>query len=256
MATEAVHRCDGEPLLRCEGLVVGYRGEGILPPIDFTLHCGELCAVVGRNGAGKTSWFRTLLGLNAPIAGRVEHCVDPLPMGYVSQQSAVEPIVPLLARDVVAMGLERGRSYLRPGLGRKMRRRVRECMEQVGALELEHVRFGELSEGQKQRVRVARLLAGEPRVAVLDEPTAAMDLVAEEQTLDLIHGLSRSHSMAVLIVSHQLPAVARIADKMLFVDRASQEVVQGTPEEVARHDALRASYVTNGQIKGEGDATR
>lgn len=250
MAAEvpARHRCADGPLLSCRQLVVGYRGRALLPAIDFTLSCGELVAVVGRNGAGKTTWFRTLLGLIPAVSGGVEHSVTPLPMGYIAQQAALQSILPLLAWDVVAMGLERGRSFARPFLPRADKRYVSECLEQVGALELADTRFGELSEGQKQRVRVARLLAGRPRVAVLDEPTAAMDMIAEKRTLELVHGLCRSHSLAVLLVTHQLPAVSRIADRLVFVDRASQTVTQGTPREVFEHPVLQSIYqpVQNG----------
>lgn len=236
------HRCGDGPLLTCRDLVVGYRGRALLPALDFSLSCGELVAVVGRNGAGKTTWFRTLLGLLPAVSGKVEHSVSPLPMGYIAQQAALQSILPLLAWDVVAMGLERGRSFARPFLPRADKHHVSDCLEQVGAGELANMRFGELSEGQKQRVRVARLLAGRPRVAVLDEPTAAMDMVAEQRTLELVHGLCRSHSLAVLLVTHQLPAVSRIADRLVFVDRASQTVVQGTPREVFEHPVLRSIY--------------
>lgn len=231
-------------LLRCEQLVVGYRGQALLPPIDFELHHGELCAVIGRNGAGKTTWFRTLLGLLPPISGSLQNVVDPLPMGYVAQRIELAPMLPLRAWDVVAMGLERNRSFVRPGRWSERRRRIHEAFEQVGASNFAKSPFGELSEGQKQRVLFARLLASRPHVAVLDEPTAAMDSQAEKETLALISELCSEHKLAVLIVSHQIAGLLPIANKVLFLDRISQAVVCGTPQHVTSHPSFLQHFGT------------
>ena len=236
-------RCQGETaLLRCQQLMVGYGGQALLPPIDFALCHNELCAVVGRNGAGKTTWFRTLLGLLPPVSGAVETCTTPLPMAYIPQRVRFDPIIPLRARDVVAMGTDRGRSFLAPFESASTPRRVEQALAEMGAAALAELPFRELSEGQKQRVLMARLLASEPALAVLDEPTAAMDEVAERQTMELIDGLRRDHDMSVLIVSHHLPVVSRHADQLVFLDRESQTVVAGTPDRVFAHPAFRARY--------------
>jgi zinc transport system ATP-binding protein len=232
----------GEPLLICRGLLIGYGGRALLPPIDAQICRGELWAVVGRNGAGKTTFFRTLLGLQRPLGGEILHRVAPLALGYIPQRSQLDPLVPLRGRDVVAMGVERGGSYLRPLLSRRERRQVAEAIDEMGAQELAGLPFGELSEGQKQRVLMARLVAGHPALAVLDEPTAAMDEVAERETLELIQKLQQDHGMAVMIVSHHLPVVGRFADRVIFVDRDAQSVVAGTAAEVFAHPAFRARY--------------
>lgn len=231
-----------KPLLCCEGLVVGHRGRALLPPIDFTIFHHQLCVVVGRNGAGKTTWFRTVLGLLPPVRGRIETCGPRLPKAYIPQRAHLDPIVPLRAWDVAAMGLDRGRHYLRPLLGRPCRERVAWALGQVGATELGPSLFRELSDGQQQRVLMARMLASGPELAVLDEPTAAMDAVAERETLGLIDRLRREHGLAVMIVSHHLAVVAEFADLVVFLDRDSQQVVTGTPAEVAAHPAFRARY--------------
>jgi zinc transport system ATP-binding protein len=221
---------------------VGYGGTALLPAIDFTLDHGALCAVVGRNGAGKTTWFRTLLGLLPPVGGRIEACTEPLPVGYIPQRAQLDPIVPLRARDVVAMGLERGSSFLRPGLGRQGHQRVERALSQMEAADLARRPFRQLSEGQKQRVLMARLLAGGPELAVLDEPTAAMDEVAERQTLELIDRLRREHDLAVLMVSHHLPVVGNFADQVVFLDREAQVVLAGPPRQVFADPAFQARY--------------
>ena len=232
----------GGPLLRCHGLLVGHGGQALLPPMDFTLRHGELCAVVGRNGAGKTTWFRTLAGLQPPVGGRISSCVTPLPMGYIPQRIKLDPLAPLRAVDVVALGVERGRSFLRPWLGAEARRTVAWALAQLGAEQLARRSFSALSEGQKQRVLMARLLAGRPRLAVLDEPTAAMDEVAELQTMELISGLRADHGLTVLMVSHHLSVVRRFADKIVFLDRQAQVVLCGPSAEVLAHPAFLARY--------------
>jgi len=232
----------GRPLLKCRGLQVGYGGVPLLPAINFKMEHGELCAVVGRNGAGKTTWFRTLLGLLPPVGGTLETCQQPLPLAYIPQRARLDPLIPLRARDVVAMGLERERSFLYPLLPRGSGRKVDQALEQIKALDLSQLPFAELSEGQKQRVLMARMLVSDAELAVLDEPTAAMDEVAEQQTLQLIDELRREHDLAVLIVSHHLPVVSRFADQVVFLDRDAQAVVTGPPQEVFGHPAFEARY--------------
>ena len=231
-----------EPLLTVRGLRVGYKGRALLPPIDFTLDHGELCAVVGRNGAGKTTLFRTLLGLLPPVGGEIVTCRPDTPLAYIPQRARLDPIVPLRARDVVAMGLDRGRSYLRPWQGGDAEARIGRALDGMGASALACHPFRDLSEGQKQRVLMARLLVSDPELAVLDEPTAAMDEVAELETMELIHKLREAYGLAVLMVTHHLPVLRRFADKVVFLDRDSQNVVAGPPGEVFGHPAFAARY--------------
>jgi zinc transport system ATP-binding protein len=221
---------------------VGYNGMALLPPIDFTIFHHQLCAVVGRNGAGKTTWFRTLLGLLPPVAGTIETCRPGLPLAYIPQRQRLDPIVPLRARDIVAQGLLRDRRFLKPLLAAEERHRVLRALEVMGAAGLADQSYAELSEGQKQRVLMARLLCSRPELAVLDEPTAAMDAVAEQETLELIDGLRRDHGLAILIVSHHLSVVSHFAEQVVFLDSDSQSVVAGPPPSVFGHPAFQARY--------------
>jgi zinc transport system ATP-binding protein len=112
----------------------------------------------------------------------------------------------------------------------------------VGAQDLAERPFRSLSEGQKQRVLFARLVAGEAEVAILDEPTSAMDRVAEREAFELIRKLQASHGLAVLVVSHYLSIVREFADRALLLDADAEQVVVGTPQQVFEHPAFRRRY--------------
>jgi zinc transport system ATP-binding protein len=227
-------------LLRTEGLIVGFDGRGLLPPVDVAIRAGELWCVVGRNGSGKTTWLRTLLGLLPPVSGSVR-CAGAAPRTvYVPQRSALDALYPLRARDVVRMGTERGTSVLRPAPREPPA--VDASLRTLGVADLADRPFRALSEGQKQRVLLARLWASDAELALLDEPTAAMDVVAEREAFRTLGKLCRERGAAILVVSHHLGIARENAGRAIFFDRVSSTVAVGTPKEVFAHPAFRAQY--------------
>ncbi|MGC4095025.1 MAG: metal ABC transporter ATP-binding protein [Polyangiaceae bacterium] len=233
-------------LLTCSELVVGYRSKALLPPISLTLRRGEIWAVIGRNGSGKTSFMKTLLGLHPSLAGEVQHDKRGLRVSYLAQRQSYDDFYPLLARDVVGMGLERRSSFWRRPQ-RDRGERVERALARCNAAELGERPFRQLSEGQKQRVLFARVAVGEPDLALLDEPTSAMDIVAERESLELIAKLSSELSLCVVIVTHFLGVARQFADRALLLDRETGSVVQGTPAEVLGHDSFRVRYGAAGE---------
>ena len=219
-----------EALVSCVDLVVGHRGKALLPPISLTLRRGEIWAVIGRNGSGKTSFMKSVLSLHPPISGEVRRERGGLRIAYLAQRQAYDDFYPLLARDVVGMGLERQRTFWRRPL-RDRDERIARALARCGAAELAERPFRQLSEGQKQRVLFARVAVGEPDLALLDEPTSAMDLVAERESFELIARLAAELRLSVVIVSHYLGVVRKFADRALLLDRELGSVVQGTPSE-------------------------
>ena len=232
-------------LFACRELRVGISGRAILPAIELTIESGQFWAVIGRNGAGKTTWLKTLVGLLPPITGRVQ-CAPDVRVSYLPQRSGLDDLYPLVAREVVSLGAERGWSFLGPWGGRGRREQAERALHEVGAQDLAERPFRSLSEGQKQRVLFARLVAGDAEVAILDEPTSAMDRVAEREAFELIRKLQADHGLAVLVVSHYLSIVREFADRALLLDADAEQVVVGTPKQVFEHPAFRKRY-------GEGE---
>lgn len=163
-------------------------------------------------------------------------------VSYVPQRTGFDELWPLTAGQVVALGVERGWSFMRPG----PRGEVREALTLVGAAELEHRTFRSLSEGQKQRVLLARLAAARPDIAFLDEPTAAMDAVAEREALETLDQIRKHVGVTIAVVSHDLSVARDFAQRALFVDRAGPSVVVGSVGDVFSDPAFHARYGTHG----------
>lgn len=232
----------GEEILRCEQLVIGHRGQRLLPPIDLSVRRGQMLAVLGRNGAGKTTFFRTLLGFHPAIGGAI-HRPDPPPrLAYMGQASTIDPVVPVRGREVAGWGTLHGWSFLGLRRGRAVRAEAAAALEAASAAELGGAFVRDLSEGQRQRVLLARLLAARADIAFLDEPTAAMDAVAEERAMALLQRHCRVRGMAVVIITHLMAVARRYADQVLYLDRDDGVAAVGTPAEVFAHPTFHRQY--------------
>lgn len=229
-----------EPLVRCRALELGHGGRALLPALELELFPGQFWTVLGRNGSGKSTWMKTVLGLVPAVRGRVEWRARGRPkLSYLAQRAALDELYPLSVRDVVALGTERHFSFLRlrPPLAP-----VERALELMGVRELAERPFRELSEGQRQRVLFARLAASEAELALLDEPTSALDLVAERETFELLRRLTRETGMTVVVVTHYVRLAGEFADHAVLLDRDTPAVAVGTPAEVFAHPAFRARY--------------
>jgi len=236
-------------LIACRDLVIGWNGHALLPAFDLTLRRGRFVAVIGRNGSGKTTWFKTILGQATPVSGRIVRSPSLNHIAYVPQTDAFDRLLPLTASDVVLQGRLHCNNFLRPFSSRADRRACREALECAGAAELGDEVFRDLSKGQRQRVMLARMLATETELALLDEPTAAMDVIAERQAVQRLIELCRQHDIAVVCVSHALNVAEKFADDILLFDRARGEVVFDKREAVLAHAAYQRL------VRGdEGDA--
>jgi ABC-type Mn2+/Zn2+ transport system ATPase subunit len=214
------------PIISFDGVRLGYGRKVILENVSFAVRQGEFFGVVGPNGAGKTTLLRAILGTLEPQTGTIvvqNPDGTPVRWGYVPQRDAIDSIIPFTAQDVVMMG-----RYHRVGPirhpGANDRAAVQRGLQHVGVEDLAGRVFRDLSGGQKQRVLIARALASDPDVLVLDEPANGMDLASRVAMLDLIDRLHEQDRLTVIMVSHQLDDVANLAQQIALVERDSFQV--------------------------------
>ena len=217
---------------------LGYGRQIVLRELSFSIPEGDFLGLVGPNGSGKTTIVRALLGTHPPLAGTVT--VAPgVRFGYVPQRDQVDYDYPLTTLDVVLMG-----RYDRVGLGRRPgpddRRHALQALQQVGIPDLADRHLRELSGGQRQRTLMARALAGQPNILVLDEPTSGMDLVATTQILGLVRDLHERTGVTVLMVSHALNEVANYVERIALVMNQAFRI--GTVSEIMTEPVLSAMY--------------
>jgi iron complex transport system ATP-binding protein len=238
--------------LQAAGLVAGHRDgrrtTPVLGPVDLEVDGGTFTALVGPNGAGKTTLLRTLAGVAAPLGGGVAVAGRPLHrLGRAERARTLavvltdHPDVGLLrARDVVAIGRH-------PHTGWSGRLTAADhavvdaSLAAVGAADLADREVGRMSDGQRQRIWIARALAQEPAVLLLDEPTAFLDLPGRVETVALLRRLAVERQIAVVASVHDLDLALRIADRLWVIDAAGDLVV-GAPEDLALSGAIDAAF--------------
>jgi ABC-type Mn2+/Zn2+ transport system ATPase subunit len=213
-------------LIRTEDAAFGAGARGVVQGVTLEIVRGDCVALVGPNGSGKTTLLRGLLGLLPPLSGRVIRRPG-LRLGYVPQRETLDPLYPLSGLDVALLGTYGDVPPWRR-LGARERGRAREALDACRALPLARRRYGELSGGERQRVLLARAVASEPDLLLLDEPTAGIDNAAEVAILDALDEIRRRRPVAIWIVTHHLDAlhgrvgrVATITDGRLRIGEAA-----------------------------------
>lgn len=229
------------PVIACEHLTVERDGRIVLEDINVTLDAGDFVALIGPNGAGKSTLLAAILGLIPVSAGTVRLFGEApergrLRVGYVPQQGSFRADFPVRVAEMVAMGA------MSPGWhgARKSalaERQVAAALERCGIAHLATRAVGALSGGERQRALIARALAVEPELLILDEPTASIDPSGQEALFDLLGALNRE--MSVLVVSHDLGLTTRYAKHVWCLNRT-----------LCRHDALELDGDTLARLYG------
>ena len=236
---------ESSPLvLELDGIGVWLSGREILRDVRFGIGPGEVVGLIGANGAGKTTIFRLVLGLLSPTSGRVLIEGQPRPrrnrsVGYVPQKISLDPEMPLRSRDLVALGLDGHRLGV-PLPSRHRRELVDEMLQAVGATHFADARVGSLSGGEQQRVMIAHALISRPKLLLLDEPLANLDLRSEQEVVELVARVAKDQGLAVLISAHDLNPLLPVVDRVVYV--ANGHVASGTTGEVVTSEVLTKLY--------------
>jgi manganese/iron transport system ATP-binding protein len=227
-------------------ITVTYKnGHTALHNTSFTLPLGSITALVGVNGSGKSTLFKSIMGFVTLAKGSVEILGLPVPLAlksnlvaYVPQSEEIDWDFPVLVEDVVMMGRYGHMNMLR--MARKIdREKVSIALERVGLEALRHRQIGELSGGQKKRVFLARALAQESQVVLLDEPFTGVDVKTEEQIMALLRDL-RDEGKVILVSTHNLGSVPEFCDRAVLIDRTV--LASGETREVFTQENLQRAF--------------
>ena len=238
-------------LLHTQGLTVGFAGRPLIADITLGVNSGEVAALIGLNGTGKSTLLRTLAGSQQPLAGTIMLGDRPVTaMSSMQRARALsvvltgKPQVGLLdVRTLVSLGRQPWTGHL----GRLTDRdhaRVDEAMERTGTLAFADRGLRSLSDGEGQKVMIARALAQDTPVMLLDEPTAFLDLVNRIEVMQLLRDIARAQDRAVLLSTHDLASALQLCDRILLVHERA--LWSGTPAEAIATGILDRAFAAHG----------
>jgi zinc transport system ATP-binding protein len=225
------------PLIQAEHITAGYGATRVLEDVSLSVQPGEFVALVGPNGSGKSTLLRVLLGVQEATQGSVrlfgqapDAFHDRWRLGYVPQRPTLESEVPATVAEIVASGRLRQRGWWRRQSDADVAA-IRHAIDSVGLGDVADRPLNELSIGQQQRAFIARAFASEPTLLVLDEPIAGVDRGSQRRFRDSLLHLQREHGAGVLLVSHELSAVADVIDRVIVLRQ--RVLFDGSPSELA-----------------------
>jgi zinc/manganese transport system ATP-binding protein len=227
-----------EQILAVDRVSVAFPDRQVLNDLSFSLNRGVFCGLIGSNGSGKTTLLRTILGFQAPSAGRIG-ILGERAIGYVPQKIQFDTDMPVRARDLVALGLDGNRLGL-PFPSRAKTRLVDEMLEAVDATSFANQRVGNLSGGQQQRVLIAHALIRRPKLLLLDEPLANLDIRAVAEIVALLSRVCKAQGITVLVSAHDMNPLLGVMDQIVYL--ANGRAASGPTTEVVRTEVLSALY--------------
>ena len=234
--------------LETKDLVVGYNGEPLISNVNIQLHAGEILTLIGPNGAGKSTILKSIVGYLESLGGAV----------YISGRPVGELTAHELSLELSVMLTERMRTELLtcadivetgryPYTGRlgildeEDRAKVREAMDMVHVWDLRDRDFMQISDGQRQRIMLARAIAQEPHVIMLDEPTNYLDIHYEIELLNVLRRLVRTRDVAVIMSLHELPLARKVSDNVMCI-KGDRVCAQGTPVDIFTPEVINDLY--------------
>jgi zinc transport system ATP-binding protein len=226
-------------VISLDNVSYGYNSELVLENISFKADQGDLLGIIGPNGAGKTTLFSLILGLLEGYQGKITLFNEDIRnnrkalkrVGYIPQKKNINQGFPATVEEIVSLGVP----------GRKTNKDVIiSALKIVGLLQQKDKRIGELSGGQQQRVLIAKALVNEPELLILDEPTTGIDLETQDRFYTLLRNLNSERNITIILASHDLDAINRLANKVACVNRKMS--FHGDAREFFGNEQLLKSY--------------
>ena len=205
-------------VVNIDNVSYGFNSALVLENISFTVDKGDFVGIIGPNGAGKTTLFRSMLGLLEDYQGRITFFGEDIrknrnilqKIGYIPQKNSIDQGFPATVEEIVSLGI----TSRRPS-----KNKINHAIETVGLFDQKTKRIGELSGGQQQRVLIAKALANEPELLILDEPVTGIDLETQNKFYVLLKKLNEDNKITIIWASHDLDAVKKLANKIACVNR-------------------------------------
>ena len=239
---------ENKPVIVFSKATVSYGNQTALEEISLEVRQGELIGVIGPNGSGKTTLLKAILGQVGPVSGNVQifdcsceklRCHHRARIGYLPQKGIIDPDFPLTVYEAVMMG-----RYSALGLLRRPRTSdhqiVHQVLQDVGMIEHADTPLGHLSGGQQQRIFIARALAQQPEVLLLDEPTTGVDTPTQRSILDLIRRLRDTLRLTILLVTHDVNMISPIADRLALLN--TRLIAAGPSQAILTREILTQAY--------------
>lgn len=232
---------NNKTILRLANVSFGYHRELALDKVNLEIKEGDFMGIIGPNGSGKTTLLRIILGLIKPKSGKVFRSWQKI--GYVPQKTAsLRTNFPITVEEIVSMGrISPFKFFL--GFSQKDKTAVHKALESVGMEKCKKNLVNELSGGQQQRVFIARALAREPDLLLLDEPTVGVDIKAQEEFYDFLQKLNQELKLTLILVSHDIDAIAKEVKTLVCLNR--KLIFHGSPKDFIKKDYLAKLYGKN-----------
>jgi ABC-type Mn2+/Zn2+ transport system ATPase subunit len=230
-------------MITLDKVEIGYETSLLTAPIDLFIGENEFWGVIGSNGGGKTTLIKTILGLLPKLSGELKNSPK-CNFGYVPQQKNFDRLFPISVTELVLMG-----RFGKVGFGKSIsnsdKQVAMDCLKKVGIAHLADRTFRSLSGGEIQRALIARALATEPSVLVLDEPTASIDIKGEREIMDLVSSIKAEHKLTVIMVSHYIGSISEYAERLILIDKESGIYEQGLSGDIINSDSIQKVFGIN-----------
>ncbi|MEW6608959.1 MAG: metal ABC transporter ATP-binding protein [bacterium] len=234
-------------IIELSNITVKYGEKVALSNIDLSIFKGEFVGIIGPNGSGKTTLLKLILGLLKPSSGKINIWGKQgrlrgrirNKIGYIPQNPEIDRYFPIKVSDVVMMG-----RFARIGFfknpGKEDKKIVLESLEKVGMKDYVNTPFGHLSSGQQQRIAVARVLAQQPEMLLLDEPTANIDIGTQNVIINLINEIHQTQQITTFYVAHEINLLSKSLNRIICLNQSIYKI--GTPKEILNEQVLGDLY--------------